>query len=58
MELFRLGFGAIFVYNLVLAQFLGLCPFIGVSKKKGPLNPFFPMCAAPRFSAANTDLCS
>jgi len=33
MELFSLGFGAIFVYNLVLAQFLGLCPFIGVSKK-------------------------
>jgi electron transport complex protein RnfA len=33
MELFRIGFGAIFVYNLVLAQFLGLCPFIGVSRK-------------------------
>ena len=33
MEFFRLGFGAIFVYNFVLAQFLGLCPFIGVSKK-------------------------
>jgi electron transport complex protein RnfA len=33
MELFRIGFGAIFVYNFVLAQFLGLCPFIGVSKK-------------------------
>jgi electron transport complex protein RnfA len=33
MELFRIGFGAIFVYNFVLAQFLGLCPFIGVSRK-------------------------
>jgi len=33
MELFRIGFGAIFVYNFVLAKFLGLCPFIGVSKK-------------------------
>jgi electron transport complex protein RnfA len=33
MEFFRIGFGAIFVYNFVLAQFLGLCPFIGVSKK-------------------------
>lgn len=33
MEFFRIGFGAIFVYNFVLAQFLGLCPFLGVSKK-------------------------
>lgn len=33
MEFFRIGFGAIFVYNFVLAQFLGLCPFVGVSKK-------------------------
>ena len=32
-QLFSVGFGAIFVYNMVLAQFLGLCPFIGVSKK-------------------------
>jgi electron transport complex protein RnfA len=33
VELFSIGFGAIFVYNFLLAQFLGLCPFIGVSKK-------------------------
>lgn len=26
--------GAIFVNNIVLAQFLGICPFLGVSKKK------------------------
>jgi electron transport complex protein RnfA len=32
-QLFVIGFGAIFVYNFVLALFLGLCPFIGVSKK-------------------------
>jgi len=32
-QLFVVGFGAIFVYNFVLALFLGLCPFIGVSKK-------------------------
>ncbi len=32
-QLFTIGFGAIFVYNFVLALFLGLCPFIGVSKK-------------------------
>ena len=32
-QLFAIGFGAIFVYNFVLALFLGLCPFIGVSKR-------------------------
>jgi electron transport complex protein RnfA len=32
-QLLTIGFGAIFVYNFVLALFLGLCPFIGVSKK-------------------------
>jgi electron transport complex protein RnfA len=31
---FKLFFGVVFVSNLVLAQFLGLCPFIGVSKKQ------------------------
>ena len=25
--------GAIFVNNFILAQFLGICPFLGVSKK-------------------------
>ncbi len=30
---FKQAFGLIFVTNMVLAQFLGLCPFIGVSKK-------------------------
>jgi H+/Na+-translocating ferredoxin:NAD+ oxidoreductase subunit A len=34
MEYFKLFFGVVFVSNLVLAQFLGLCPFIGVSKKQ------------------------
>jgi len=33
MEYFKLAFGITFVTNVVLAQFLGLCPFIGVSKK-------------------------
>ena len=33
MEYFKLGIAAIFVSNFVLAQFLGLCPFIGVSRK-------------------------
>ena len=35
MELsyFAIIFGAIFVNNVVLAQFLGICPFLGVSSK-------------------------
>lgn len=31
--LFTIAFAAIFVNNFVLAKFLGLCPFIGVSQK-------------------------
>ncbi|MHC4883706.1 MAG: electron transport complex protein RnfA [Planctomycetota bacterium] len=30
----KIMFVAVFVQNFVLAQFLGLCPFIGVSKKR------------------------
>lgn len=33
MEYFAIIIGAIFVNNIVLAQFLGICPFLGVSKK-------------------------
>lgn len=33
MEYFVIIISAIFVNNIVLAQFLGICPFIGVSKK-------------------------
>ncbi len=32
MSIFALIIGAIFVNNVVLAQFLGICPFLGVSK--------------------------
>ncbi len=32
-ELIALSIGTIFINNFVLSQFLGLCPFIGVSKK-------------------------
>jgi len=32
-EYLALLFGTIFVNNLVLSRFLGLCPFMGVSKK-------------------------
>ena len=33
-EYLALMFGMVFVQNFVLNQFLGLCPFIGVSKKR------------------------
>ena len=33
MEYFLIIIGAIFVNNIVLAQFLGICPFLGVSNK-------------------------
>ena len=32
ISIFALIIGAIFVNNVVLAQFLGICPFLGVSK--------------------------
>jgi electron transport complex protein RnfA len=33
MEFFAILIGAIFVNNIVLAKFLGICPFMGVSNK-------------------------
>ena len=33
MTYFLLVVGAVFVNNFVLCQFLGCCPFLGVSKK-------------------------
>ena len=33
MEYFLIFIAAIFVNNIVLSQFLGICPFLGVSKK-------------------------
>ena len=33
MNLFLLLLAGIFVNNYVLSQFLGICPFLGVSKK-------------------------
>lgn len=32
MELFAVVFGAIFINNIVLSQFLGICSFLGLSK--------------------------
>jgi len=34
MDLFYLSISAIFVNNILLAQYLGNCPFLGVSKKR------------------------
>lgn len=33
MELFALFMGSVLVNNIILTQFLGICPFLGVSKK-------------------------
>ncbi len=35
MDLFYLAISAIFVNNILLAQYLGHCPFLGVSKRFG-----------------------
>ncbi|MGL4722671.1 MAG: electron transport complex protein RnfA [Desulfovibrionaceae bacterium] len=35
MDIFEIFITAIFVSNIVLTQYLGLCPFIGTSKEKG-----------------------
>ena len=32
-QLFTIALGAILVNNFIVAQFLGICPFLGVSKK-------------------------
>src|SRR6056297_3275603 len=36
MELFVIFLSAVFVNNYVLSKVLGICPFVGVSKKLGP----------------------
>ncbi|HMA99423.1 MAG TPA: Rnf-Nqr domain containing protein, partial [Spirochaetota bacterium] len=33
MEYFTIIFSAIFVNNIVLSRFLGICPFLGVSTR-------------------------
>ena len=33
MILLQISIGAIFIQNFILSRFLGLCPFMGVSKK-------------------------
>lgn len=46
MEFLLIFISAIFVNNIVLAQFLGICPFLGVSKK---INTSLGMSAAVAF---------
>ena len=46
MEYLLIFISAIFVNNIVLAQFLGICPFLGVSKK---INTSLGMSAAVAF---------
>ena len=55
MELsyFAIIIGAIFVNNVVLAQFLGICPFLGVSSK---VNTSLGMGAAVTFVMALTSI--
>ena len=35
MDIFQLFISAIFVNNIVLAQYLGNCPYLGCSRDKG-----------------------
>ena len=35
MDIFQLFISAIFVNNIVLAQYLGNCPYLGCSKERG-----------------------
>ena len=42
-ELLMIAVGSALVNNVVLSQFLGLCPFLGVSKK---MDTAAGMCAA------------
>ena len=51
MEYIVIIIGAIFVNNIVLNQFLGICPFMGVSKK---INTAIGMGGAVLFSAEST----
>ena len=53
MEYFIIIIGAIFVNNIVLAQFLGICPFLGVS---GKVDTSLGMGAAVTFVMAISSL--
>ena len=49
-ELMALLVTSVLVNNVILTQFLGMCPFMGVSKKKPPIvNNAFPTLFPPPF---------
>ena len=55
MSYFFFFFSAIFVNNIVLAQFLGICPFLGVSKK---IDTALGMSAAVAFVMTLATICT
>ena len=54
-EILLLLLGAVLVNNFVLTQFLGLCPFMGVS---GKLDPAIGMAAATTFVLTLSSICT
>ena len=55
MNYFLIIISAIFVNNIVLAQFLGICPFLGVSKK---IDTSIGMSAAVMFVMTIATICT
>ena len=55
MSYFLIVITAIFVNNIVLAQFLGICPFLGVSKK---IDTALGMSAAVAFVMTRATICT
>ncbi len=55
MKYLELAVGAILVYNFVLARFLGICPFLGVSKR---LNTAMGMSGAVIFVMTIASCCT
>ena len=55
MSYFIIFISAVFVNNIVLSQFLGICPFLGVSKK---LDTAMGMSAAVAFVMVLATLCT
>ena len=55
MAFFLIFVSAIFVNNVVLSQFLGICPFLGVSKK---IDTALGMSAAVAFVMTLATICT
>ena len=50
-QLFTIALGAILVNNFIVAQFLGICPFMGVSKKISSSWAWPPPSVGPSMSS-------